>query len=403
VTLGVRTGGADLRFCRRIGERGRDARPIVIGVRTEEERRIILERARDLRGGRFDNVSIVPDLTRMQRRGEDRLSEEAARRNSSLPADDVAKNLRWLVVGRRGEKRLIKGTETVQRSRAPQPRLSDFIGAANGGRGGPYGSGAQYNGGPRFTAPQLSTGPQHGGGPRYGSGPQHASGPQYTGGSQHGGGPQFGSDQQLGGGSQYVNVPQYGSGPQYVNGAQFSNSQQYGGGPQQNATPFNGAQHGGEQLHGGSSSYAVVRAVNTTANQQQQQYEPTVPMPGMQQQQTGYNSTANHAALGARPRDTLPPTGGGGRLLSPVRRSSEYIPEQHRRYPAEFNVGGGLENYSQGEIDRHGQQPATPAIVYGNQQQRPRLGSKRGREGNAAANDSWEARDYSPPKTRQKH
>jgi hypothetical protein len=394
--IGVRTGGGDLRFCRRIGERGRDARPIVIGLRTDEERRIILERARDLRGGRFDNVSIVPDLTRMQRRGEDRLNEEAAKRNSSLTADDLAKNLRWLVVGRRGEKRLIKGTETVQRNRAPQPRLSDFIGAANAGRGGPYGGGAQNNGAPRLTVPQPNTGPQYGGGPRYSSGQQTSSGPQYTGGPQYGGGQHFSGEQQFGGGSNYVYTQQHSGGPQHGTGAPGSGPQ-YGGGPQQGGTPhYNGGQQDSGPQHGGDYTYVAV-------SQQQQQYGPVVPMPGMQQ--STHNITANHTALGARPRDTHPlTTGGGGRLLSPVRRSGEYVPEQHRRYSAEFNAGGGVPvNYTHGETDRPGQQQATPATAYADQQQRPRLGSKRGREQNATMNDGWEGRDYSPPKTRQKH
>jgi hypothetical protein len=32
-TIGVRTRGQDLKFCRRVGERGRDPRPLVIGIR----------------------------------------------------------------------------------------------------------------------------------------------------------------------------------------------------------------------------------------------------------------------------------------------------------------------------------------------------------------------------------
>jgi hypothetical protein len=214
-TIGVRTGGGDLRFCRRIGERGRDARPIVIGLRTEEERRIILERARGLRGGRFDNVSIVPDLTRMQRRGLDRLSEEAAKRNNNLTADDLAKNLRWLVVGRRGEKRLIKGTEAVHSSRPAAPRLSDFMGAtgdsgrrqydgqAHSSGGQPYRGSYQHGANiPNDVRLQLGGGShynieqQHGGSPPYRDGPQHAEWPQYTVpqyscGSQHSGAPPY--------------------------------------------------------------------------------------------------------------------------------------------------------------------------------------------------------------------
>jgi hypothetical protein len=62
--------------------------------------------------------------------------------------------------------------------------------------------------------------------------------------------------------------------------------------------------------------------------------------------------------------------------------------------------GDDLVNYMAFETDRQGQQHATPATAQ--QQQRPRLGSKRGRETNAAANGDWDSRDYSPPKTRQR-
>jgi hypothetical protein len=85
-TIGARTRGQDLRFCRRVGERGRDPRPVVIGLRTEEERRLILDKARLLQGTRFDNTGIVPDLTKMQRRAEDQLASEAELKNRGLTA-----------------------------------------------------------------------------------------------------------------------------------------------------------------------------------------------------------------------------------------------------------------------------------------------------------------------------
>jgi hypothetical protein len=61
-----------------------------------------------------------------------------------------------------------------------------------------------------------------------------------------------------------------------------------------------------------------------------------------------------------------------------------------------------MENYTHGETDRPDQQLATPAAAFVDQQ-RPRLGSKRGRDQNATMYDGWEDREYSPPKTRQKH
>jgi hypothetical protein len=140
-TIGARTRSQDLRFCRRVGERGRDPRPLVIGIRTEEERRFILDRARLLQGTRFDNVAIVPDLTKMQRRAEDQLSGEAEIKNRSLTAEDREKNLRWLVVGRRGEKRLIKGVEHPPQRDRRRPQLGDFIQSSMQGSGPGIGNG----------------------------------------------------------------------------------------------------------------------------------------------------------------------------------------------------------------------------------------------------------------------
>jgi hypothetical protein len=133
----VRLRGEDLRFCRRVGERGRDARPIVVGVRNEEEKRLILRSARLLRGTRYDNVSVVPDMTRLQRRAEDKLSQEAETRNCQLTEEDHSMNRRWLVVGKRGEKRLLKGTEREQQyGNRREQQLGDYMpnmGGANTG------------------------------------------------------------------------------------------------------------------------------------------------------------------------------------------------------------------------------------------------------------------------------
>jgi hypothetical protein len=110
----ARTKKDDLRFCRRIGERGAEPRPIVVGLENEEEKRHILGRARELRNTRFKDVSIVPDLTRKQRNREARMKDEAEEKNKSLTAEERSRNIKWLVVGRRGEKRIIKGVERDQ-------------------------------------------------------------------------------------------------------------------------------------------------------------------------------------------------------------------------------------------------------------------------------------------------
>ncbi len=110
-TLGARTGTNNIRFCRRIGERGQTPRPIVVGLSNEGEKNFILNRAKDLPHTKYSEATIGPDLTKRQRAGEVKLKEEAARRNLQLSQQDLQNNMKWMVVGRKGEKRLIKGVE----------------------------------------------------------------------------------------------------------------------------------------------------------------------------------------------------------------------------------------------------------------------------------------------------
>ena len=119
-TIGARTGVNNIRFCRRIGERGNTPRPIVVGLNNEGEKNFILSRSKNLLGTQFNDVAVVPDLTKRQRAGEAKLREEANRRNLQLTQTDKQNNLKWIVIGRRGEKRLIKGTER-EFTHAPPP------------------------------------------------------------------------------------------------------------------------------------------------------------------------------------------------------------------------------------------------------------------------------------------
>jgi hypothetical protein len=101
---------------------------VVIGLRSEEEKRHILDRAAELRRTRFNNVSVGPDMTRMQRRAEEQLSKETEKRNEQLTAEDREKGLRWMVVGRKGEKRMVKGVEREQQNYGRrEAQLGDFI------------------------------------------------------------------------------------------------------------------------------------------------------------------------------------------------------------------------------------------------------------------------------------
>ncbi len=100
-----------IKFCRRIGEKGDDPRPLIIGLKTEEIKRNLLEKAKDLQKTEYKEVTIGPDMTLKQRQEEKKMREEVERKNKEeLTQEDVAKNLVWLLVGPRGEKRIIKGT-----------------------------------------------------------------------------------------------------------------------------------------------------------------------------------------------------------------------------------------------------------------------------------------------------
>jgi uncharacterized coiled-coil protein SlyX len=116
VAMKARTRKNDIRFCRRIGETGDDPRPMVIGLENEEEKRHLLGRARELKNTKYSDISIVPDLTRKQRNREARMKEEAEEKNKGLTEEEKGRNIKWMVVGRRGEKRIIKGVERDQQS-----------------------------------------------------------------------------------------------------------------------------------------------------------------------------------------------------------------------------------------------------------------------------------------------
>ena len=120
-----------IRFCRRIGEKGEEPRPLVVGFNREWQKEDLLDSARELRNTPFSVVGIAPDLTQEQRQEEVELGSEAERRNRNLTEDDVSKNLLWKVVGRKGEKRLLKVTA----------REEDRNQSRGGGRGAAGGRG----------------------------------------------------------------------------------------------------------------------------------------------------------------------------------------------------------------------------------------------------------------------
>jgi outer membrane murein-binding lipoprotein Lpp len=126
----------DIRFCRRIGEKGQEKRPLLVGMTSELVKTELLDSARELQHTAFKHISIGPDQTRKQRAAEKKLAETAERKNrEELTEDDMAKNLRWQAVGRKGEKRIVKAPVRENPwGEGPSHRRGG--GTRGGGRGG---------------------------------------------------------------------------------------------------------------------------------------------------------------------------------------------------------------------------------------------------------------------------
>ncbi len=66
----IKTAKSDISFCRRVRQKSRDLRLMVISLYTEEERGHILGKAKELQNRRYSEVNIGPDLTKKQRSEE---------------------------------------------------------------------------------------------------------------------------------------------------------------------------------------------------------------------------------------------------------------------------------------------------------------------------------------------
>jgi hypothetical protein len=392
-----------------VGERGGVPRPVVVGLNSEEEKRIILARSRQLRGGQYDNVAVVPDLTKMQRRGEDKLNVEAGERNKNLTVEDNERGLRWIVVGKRGEKRLIKGVEREpQRDRGNNTlgqymqRSSNRYGG-NGATGGGGGGGDYSNGGT-----SSRQGVELGARPRD---------------------------------NQYRLLPPVNRNDPYVPVQHLEGGGNGGIGPYQQNPQHQRSVNSGQQQHQQHYSSHNQRSVNN--GQQQQQYNQT----GQQQQYRQLNNNGgmgNIVNVNGGGRDQLNTYNGGGfgggaepnnrsgyaatsgydggygngdgygngysngdrnaeRRLTPYEMGQEFDRQQSgfnmttNNSNADGNCRGTIpENTQLVETDRLVMRPGglSEPVVPQPGQQRQRLGSKRG-----ASNTST---DLSPPRTRQR-
>lgn len=102
-------GRKDMIYCWRMGEKGEDPRPLVLGLESKAARLHLLNQAKELKNSEYKHVHIVPYLTKKQMQEEADMEKEAEGRNKNLSEADKAKNWEWMVRGKKGEKRLVKG------------------------------------------------------------------------------------------------------------------------------------------------------------------------------------------------------------------------------------------------------------------------------------------------------
>ena len=101
-----------VKFAKRLGaksEQADRARPLLLGLKSIDHKERMLDNASKLNDmpEPWKSVSIVQDLTTMQRSEEKKMREEAQRLTDEQ-SDDDKKNWLFKVVGRRGERRILK-------------------------------------------------------------------------------------------------------------------------------------------------------------------------------------------------------------------------------------------------------------------------------------------------------
>ena len=115
-----------IKFVKRIGaraERGGKPRPLLIGFKYAEGKQKMMDNTRKLadRVDTWKEVSIIHDLTKMQREEEQKMRTEAERLTKEL-SDEDQKNWLFKVVGRRGERRVMKVSLEKEAERAAAGR-----------------------------------------------------------------------------------------------------------------------------------------------------------------------------------------------------------------------------------------------------------------------------------------
>ena len=134
--LDLKLSEENIKFCRRVGEKGPESRPMIVGLYNHRDRSTLL--GQDTRGTELSENSFAPDLTKEQRKEDADLRKEVEDKNNTLSVEDRSKNLAWRLVGPRGERRLVKGVaraqeEGMSRNRGTDRRRMSSRGLSNRG------------------------------------------------------------------------------------------------------------------------------------------------------------------------------------------------------------------------------------------------------------------------------
>ena len=138
----------DIKFAARIGElktdQQADPRPVKLAFRSVQLRESLLANTRKLPRTDFARVSIVPDLTELQRNEDKELTEEAEKLTEELNTED-RKNWEFRCVGRKGE-RVIRKVKKTPNNPNTMP-LGQRGGRGRGGTRGARRGGSRGRGG----------------------------------------------------------------------------------------------------------------------------------------------------------------------------------------------------------------------------------------------------------------
>lgn len=133
--LSPRLNRDSIKFCRRVGPKKGGPRPLIVGFYSIRDKYLLL--SVDTTNTAYRGVSFGPDLTKRQREEEAEMWRDVEKMNSELSDDDLSKNLRWRLVGRKGERRMIKSVvRDDQTPGAASGPGATFRGGVRGMRGG---------------------------------------------------------------------------------------------------------------------------------------------------------------------------------------------------------------------------------------------------------------------------